>query len=523
MRISLEDIRAGARLLAGLPGFLRTPFTIDEAREVLRRRLAVRESRFLDLAARIFDWPRAPYRALLEHVGCEPGDVRELVRREGVEGALTVLAERGVFLGCEELKGRGPVRRGSLELHVEPVDLVRPGAVVHGISESSGSRGPRTAVPIDLAFIRDHAIDTWLGLAAHDGLDWAHSHWGVPGGTSITNPLEFAKGGSALRRWFTPVEIDYPGLAPRYRLAAWTLRMGSRLAGIRFPHPTHAPLDDPTPVVRWLRATLDEGVTPHVWTFASSAVLACEAARAAGVDIAGTRFTMGGEPTTAARRAMVEAVGAVALPRYGATETDILAFACRAPSAPDDMHFLHDRHALVSFRPESGTGLPAGSLLFTSLLPSAPIVLFNASLGDVAESDRTSCGCPMEAMGWPLRIQKVRSYEKLTAGGIAFLDVDVVRVLEEVLPARFGGAPTDYQVVEQADASGRPAVRLRVHPALGPLNEADLADAFLGALGGGDNGERLMELLWRGGDVVQVERIPPARTESGKILHLHAE
>ncbi|HYO47222.1 MAG TPA: hypothetical protein VEY33_11105 [Gemmatimonadota bacterium] len=521
MRISLEDVRAGVRLLADLPGFLRAPFTIEDARETLRRRFAGREARFFDLAAGIFDRPHDPYRALLDHAGCTIGDLRELVGREGVDGALAALAERGVFLRCEEFKGRRPVRRGSLEIHLEPADLVRHGAVVHGVSESSGSRGPRTAVPLDLAFIRDHAIDTWLGLAAHDGLGWAHAHWGVPGGTSITNPLEFAMGGSAPARWFTPVEPDHPDLAPRYGLAARTLRLGGRLAGIRFPQPTHAPLDDPTPVVRWLRSTLDEGRIPHVWTFASSAVLACRAARKAGIDVTGARFTMGGEPTTASRRAAVEEAGAVALPRYGATETDILAFACHAPGVPDDMHFLDDRHALVATPEASRTSLPIGSLLFTSLLPSAPILLFNLSLGDVAELERAPCGCPMEALGWTLRIRGVRSFEKLTAGGIAFLDVDVVRVLEEVLPARFGGAPTDYQVVEEADASGRPCVHLRVHPDLGPLDDDIVADAFLAALGGGDGGERLMELLWREGKVVRVERVAPVRTASGKILHVH--
>ena len=119
------------------------------------------------------------------------------------------------------------------------------------------------------------------------------------------------------------------------------------------------------------------------------------------------------------------------------------------------------------------------------------------------------------------RIREVRSHEKLTAGGIAFLDVDVVRVLEEVLPSRFGGAALDYQLIKEADAYGRPAVRLRVHPSVGPLDELAVADAFLAALGSGQGGTPLTELLWREGNVVRVERVPPARTSSGKILHLH--
>ena len=275
---------------------------------------------------------RGPRDPLDSEIPCttDPGRTRSrgstwssrLPRQEGVEGALGRSPRGECSCAARSSRAAGPIRRGSLELHVEPRDLVRPEiGPVHGISESSGSRGPRTAVPLDLAFIADHAIDTWLGLAAHDGLGWAHAHWGIPGGTSLTNPLEFAKGGSIPRRWFTPIPIDHAGVAPHHRMAARVLRLGGRLAGKRFPGPTHASLDDPLPLVRWLRQTLDAGETPHVWTFASSAALACEAARGAGIDIAGARFTMEGEPTTAARRTAVEATGAVALPRYGATET----------------------------------------------------------------------------------------------------------------------------------------------------------------------------------------------------------
>jgi hypothetical protein len=127
----------------------------------------------------------------------------------------------------------------------------------------------------------------------------------------------------------------------------------------------------------------------------------------------------------------------------------------------------------------------------------------------------------MEAIGWPVRLRRVRSLEKLTAGGVAFLDSDVVRVLEEVLPARFGGTPLDWQLVEEPGGSGRSSVRLRVHPSVGPLDERAVADAFLAAVGAGSGGTPLTALLWREGEVVRVERMPPAHTGSGKILHLH--
>jgi hypothetical protein len=210
------------------------------------------------------------------------------------------------------------------------------------------------------------------------------------------------------------------------------------------------------------------------------------------------------------------------LPRFGATETDIIAFACRSPEAPDDQHFFHDRHALVQAGESDAPGVAPGTLLLTSLLDSAPVLLFNVSLGDRARLSRRACGCPMERLGWPLHLQGIRSFEKLTAGGMNFLDVDVIRILEEILPSRFGGEPTDYQLVEQGDDSGHPALRLRIHPQVGPIDDREVVDSFLDAIGGGDGGERLMELQWRRAGVLVVERKPPARTESGKILHLHA-
>jgi hypothetical protein len=97
----------------------------------------------------------------------------------------------------------------------------------------------------------------------------------------------------------------------------------------------------------------------------------------------------------------------------------------------------------------------------------------------------------------------------------------VIRILEDVLPARFGGVPTDYQLMEDEDPSGRPQIRLVVHPRVGPVDPATIVDSFLGALGGGSGVERVMELLWRDARLLLVERRPPYTTATGKILHLH--
>jgi hypothetical protein len=105
---------------------------------------------------------------------------------------------------------------------------------------------------------------------------------------------------------------------------------------------------------------------------------------------------------------------------------------------------------------------------------------------------------------------------------MTFLDTDLIRVLEEVLPARFGGAPTDYQLVEEEREDGRPRLRLLVHPRIGPVDADALADAFLSAIGSGSGGEHVMALLWREARLLRVERQPPLAGPSGKIQHLHA-
>jgi len=512
-----EDLRVGIRFFRHLPHFLRTPFSLEQAQHRLKLRFEQREKHFLELLKQLSSRSSAsPYSRLLADCGFESGDSDRLLREEGVEGALSTLFRQGVYLTGDEFKGRVPVLRGSLKFTVDPSSLLNPASVVHGISKSSGSRGAATPVPIDLAFIEDHAINTHLALQAHGGRDWVHAHFGVPGGTAVTNPLEFAKGGKPPARWFTPVHPASPGLHYRYRWGSRAMWLGRRLAGVPMPGPSLAALNDLAPVVSWMSEVLARGLIPHIWTFASTAVLICEISEA--------RFTAGGEPTTRSRREAVEASGAVLLPRMGATETDILAYACEQHQSPDDMHFFDDRHALIQAGTDGPEGLPPQAILLTSLLKTAPVVLFNVCMGDQANVTRRSCDCPLDELGWHIHLSQVRSFEKLTAGGLQFLDLDVIRVLEDVLPRRFGGTPLDYQIVERSDRPGsRAQIQLILSPDLGELNSDEVLNTFLEALGGGSEGEKFMELQLRDGMVVEVIRQRPLQTTSGKILHLHSE
>jgi hypothetical protein len=524
----LEDFALGARFVRGVATLWGRPLGLEQARAELRSRLERREGDFLGLMQRaVFAQPASPYRRLLELAGCEYGDLERLVQREGLEGALRALQRRGVYLTAEELKGRRPAIRGSASVQASVAQLRNPGLSGWLPANSSGSGGGSTWTSIDLASVRAEAVNCQLVLAARGGLRWQHAHWGVPGGAAIARLLQFSLLGGQAVQWFTQVDSAAAGLHPRYRWSVRGLRWASRLGGLRLSRPIYAPIDDPCAVVTWMEGVLRGGGIPHLWTFASPAVRLAEAAEQAGVVLEGAQLTVGGEPITPARLEATRRIGASAVPVYATTESGMVGYGCLAPDRPDDLHLLQDLHALIraesdefqsALRP--GT-LLAGTLLLTSLRPTARLILLNASLGDQAEVVERACGCAMAALGWRTHLHSVRSFEKLTAGGMTFQDGQVIDVLERVLPARFGGGPTDYQLLEEESEEGEPILRLRVHPRLGALDERELVDAFLGALGGGSGAERVMALQWRQAHWLRVERESPLATGGGKVLHLH--
>jgi hypothetical protein len=518
----LAEVQLAATFLWRLPRFLRRPLTPDEARAILRKRLARREVDFLDLVRRtVYEHPPSPYRTLLAWAGCQYGDLTRLVTRDGVEGALTALLRAGVYLTVDELKGRRPVVRGARMLPITPDQLRNPCASLHMAAWSSGSRGAGTPIVNGLDALRDRAVNTCLTLEARGGMSWEKGVWAVPG--SLTLILRYAAFGAPPTGWFSAVDPSTPELHPRYRWSERALRWGGALAGVRLPRQRHAPPHRPQPVLDWIRDALDRSRTPHLWAFPSAAVRAVQAAADAGIDLRGTRLTVTGEPVTAARLAAMRAAGIDAVPDYGSAESGgVVAYGCLSPETPDDVHVYDDLHAAVQPGPGGPTALPAQAVCLSSIRPTSPLVLVNVSMGDQAVLGSRSCGCPLERLGWRTHLHTIRSFEKLTAGGVTLLDVDVVRALEETLPARFGGGPLDYQLIEEEAPDGRPGVRLLVHPRLGSLPADAIARAFLDAIAPGSGAARVAGTLWREAGLLNVERRAPLSTRGGKILHVHA-
>jgi hypothetical protein len=465
---------------------------------------------------------RNPYRQLLRLAGCEHGDLERLVRQEGLEGALSGLYRAGVYLTVDEQKGRRPAQRGSRVVHVDPPLLRNPRLATDIAAATSGSRGPRTPVSIDLAFLHERAASATLAWTPRGVHGWRNALWEIPGSGALMHVLRLAAMGIVPERWFSQVDPATAGLHPRYRWSERALRVGGWLAGIPIPRPRYVPLDEPLPIVHWMAGVLERGQTPHLETFPSSAVRVCQAALGAGIGLEGAHFSLIGEPFTPARQAVIRSVGAEAVSRYGTVECPAIGWGCLNPTVADDHHHSHDFWPVIQPGADGASSqLPATALLVSSVMPSSPMILINASVGDQAEFLDHACECPLAGLGWPRHLRNIRSFEKLTAGGMTFFDTDIIRALEEVLPRRFGGAPTDYQLLEQEDFDGRPALRLLVHPSVGPVEADAVADVFLSALGEGSGVERVMTTQWRQARLLRVERRPPLATPGGKIQHLH--
>lgn len=511
---TVDDVRIGARFFVHAVQIMRTHPVAGEAQKRLAERIARREANFLDLVRdTIYGNPASPYRRLLQLAGCEYGDLEQLVGDDGLEPTLQALCRAGVYLTVDEAKGRSPVVRGNESFEINPGYLNNPRLVADLVSQTSGSGGAPVSVPSQL---RPGGGVRWLDLQGMGDHDWVFATWAVPGGTTVSALVTSATEGAPLVRWFSPVDPSAATLHARYAWSARAVRWAGLLAGVRLPSPEYVPPTDPMPIVRWMADVLRSGKSPSLNAYVTGAVRVCQAAYDAGVDLRGAHFSLHGEPVTAVRLGVIQRAGATVTMGYNTLETGPIGRGCFAPEAPDEIHLMHDLLGLVQAGPDLTPALPPQALLFTSLSPRAKVIMVNVSSGDQAEVVERDCGCPMQRLGWHTHLHSIRSFEKLTAGGMTVLDSDVMHVLETVLPARFGGGPADYQLVDDEPASGVPDVRLIVHPRLGPLDADRVREVFLEGIGAGSGAKRVMGLAWSEAGWPAVERGLPLISTSGK-------
>ena len=178
----------------------------EQAEARLRDALANRELNFLRVMEHgVYGHAPSPYLALLRLAGIEFADLQALVNRSGLEDALGTLYDAGVHLTIDEFKGRRPIERPGLHIPASPRAFDNPLSTLHYQGKSSGSRGPRTRVNIDLAMLEHEAAYVHQYLDAFDLWSRPYAVWRPvpPVVTALKWQLRLEKLGKPLDRWFS--------------------------------------------------------------------------------------------------------------------------------------------------------------------------------------------------------------------------------------------------------------------------------------------------------------------------------
>ena len=516
----LADLTKGSwRYATGLRVFLGVTTDRAEAERVLTRQLQRREETFLQVLERgIYGNSNSPYRRLLLHAGFQFEDVQRLVKDEGLTGALSRLHDAGVYMTLEEFKGRAPVKRPGLEFPVSTQDFNNPLLTVHYEGRTGGSRGGGTRVPIDFDLLVHETASFLISLHACGVADRPPVIWseGPPGALGLKWALLFGRMARQIK-WFTPAKPKWNRQGIQGRLLMAYTVLASRLHRQAVAWPVFEP--DVRRIANYLADAVGRGHPALVLGTPSQWVRLCLAAEEAGLDIAGTVFWGGGEPFTEGKAAVLERTGTRAIISYAMAEAAAITHACGAPSGPDDMHLLVDKLAVLTRRMYIESGLEVDTLAYTSLLTSASKLMLNVESGDYAVLDERDCGCLWQQLGFTTHMHDVRSYEKLTSESVMFMGSMLHELLEQTLPSRFGGSPTDYQLVEEEEG-GLPRVSILVSPRVGPVDEQAVVETVLQSVGFSDWSRRMGE-MWRRAGTLRVRRQEPYATTRGKILPLH--
>lgn len=517
------DFQNYLRFLVGLPHFVRSRVTLEEAQAQFRRWMDEREDNFLRVAERgIFGYGRSPYRPMLESAGCELGDLQDEVRRKGLEGALKTLREAGVYVTFEEFKGRVPVVRDGREIDISPRDFDNPFISRYYHMSTGGSTGKARHVAMDIdhlaiSSITHKVVETIQGFSEIPTAIWFE---GLPG-TGLGSVLNRVPGDIVPARWFTPVVSAAPSVPRRFAAAQRGILLVARAAGARIPMPQPVSLDRADVIARWMGERLEEHGRCGLRTMVSRALRVCLAAKELGIDLSGALIMGGGEPPTEAKVREITSTGARFISGYHFAEAGVIGLACTQPGGDDDLHFMEHHLALIQHpRPVPGFDTQVESFHFTTLLPTAPKLLLNVEIDDYGVVEERSCGCPFEDLGLYRHMRRIRSFSKLTGEGVTLVGNDMVRILEEVLPARFGGSALDYQLLEEEDGLGFTRLSVVVSPTVEIENETDVIDLVLEELARGEADAGISGAIWSQAGTLRVRRMEPAWTPRGKLLPL---
>jgi hypothetical protein len=508
------------KFLLGLSQFLNHPITYEHARETIVRRLEQREENFVRFMDRcVFSHPSSPYLPLLRRAGCSFSDVIAEVKRQGIEGLLKALRDSGVWISADEYKGLKPVRRGDFEQVFRAHAFDNPSRAGSWGTHSGGSSGRPIQSHLYLDTLAERACHDHVMFRTLDLYDTPLAVWypTLPGTVGISNVLRYCKIGRPPQRWFRLLTDKVAPIGFDSRLANRAILLSSRFSKLKIPNPEPLDLDRADIVVDWILEMLAKTKKAAVQTYVSQAVRVCVAAASRGLDLGGTIFIVGSEALTKAKFQQIRSVNGKVFPRYMASELGSIAMGCSEAADADDYHLLSDMIAMIQDGDGNGEAEPR-PLYFTTFVGSVPKVLLNAEIGDTGLVTRKACGCTFGKIGLDTHVSRIRNYAQTSAEGMSMGIAALRRIIEEVLPARHGGTPLDYQWVETEDESAFTKLTLRVHPRIGPLDHEKIAEDVLAEMQRHDAFHRRYARTWSQAGSMKIERVPPQLTCGGKLV-----
>lgn len=487
--------------------------------EQLQQIIKNRDQQFLNLVRdTVFNQPSCPYLKLLRHVGCEFNDVQDMVNNNGLEGALHQLAEAGVWVSHDEMKGREPVRRGSAVFHFKDSDFDNPIILPQFFNATSGSSGPRTRVGISLKHYEEQLLHTSLSSVFNSISNAETGLWLPPSEWAFSRLLRFARLGFVPARWFSQVPLRPPITPIKTLIRLLGFKVVLHTCQVPVPWPILVESTKPSPVADWLCSVLRIGRGAVLVTYPSSAVRLCLWSEKKGMTLKGTVLIVAGESISRVNRETIEKSGAVCLPLFGTTESGESAEACLCAISPDDMHIYSHKFALIGRNLNFGTENGEKALLFTSLGTASPKIFLNAETGDVGIIEERACGCPWGDLGYNTHVRNVWSYAKLTAEGMTLPGSSIFRILEEDMPSILGGSPGDYQLVLEPDSAGLNNYLLSINPSVGFLDTDNTREIFIKALVSRKASSALTADFLRRAGQLHVVRRQPIVQSGGKSL-----
>jgi hypothetical protein len=486
---------------------------------LVRRQIEVREPVFLDILQRVvFADPANPYRQMFDLAKCSFEDFAALVRRQGLETALQEVRAAGVYLSQDEFKGNTPVIRAGREIPTSSTSFRNSSAEARGTMRhvTSGSRGKAVQTFRSSQFtvhqeamheivVREFGLQQRAQVVLRPTL---------PSTLGLQDCAIISRKGHRLEGWYSS------GASGFYGPATAGLVIVARLSGCRIPFPQVLPDNDFSSAAECVARLCSEGVPCMVSGPASPSVRLAAAALDHGFDISGTLFLVSGETVTDAKRAVIEQADGRPFVRYGISELGFVGHGCLNMTEGDCVHLYSNALAAITHRRTAPlSDVQVDSLLYTTLLPSAPLFLINFEANDSGLLEKTNCDCEFSRIGCDWRIRNISSFGKMTGHGMTLVDTDIVRLLEQVLPALLGGRPGDFQLLEHEGAA-QTTVQLRVSPRVPESSTEKIRQCFLKELGliyGG----ALAGRVWRHAEALEVVLAEPVVTASGKINPLH--